>query len=1252
MKSYQKFVKMTSIQLNNQLKEEDDDIPVNIGPYEIIKKITNGGYSKIYLALSKYTGEHVVIKAINKIPFQQNIEDLLLLVKQTEILKLLKHRNIVSLYEIYESPKFFYLIMEYLPQGDLITKIIKQKRFTEEEAKIIFTQLIDALYYMHKMNICHRDIRPEHILFDKNNKPKLIGFSYSTLYKKDININDSYGSLLYACPEIIQGDLYDPEMADVWSMGVLLYVMVCGYLPFSDESNEQNKILIVNGKVDYPKEISNKLKDLLKHMLDIDPTKRYGLLRIIKHPFFKPVTENMLTGGCNIYKMIYPIDEKILNIIVIYGFNKKEVDMDLKQNKFNIGTGLYKQILRKVLDLGLISISDLCCEDFINFKNDNANYFSDGDKKYQKYFDKIMLRTRKVEIYINDFQQREENVIQTLDYLKNANLNNLVIETKKTFKPKNNKISNNNGFDPLKKARKSYVPNLSKNEQESLRQILLNINENKNKKNEEKTDNVEKIEDIKKDNINENKNDKVCNKVKTNANLIQIKKLETKEEKLRKQYSFTLNKNTEKEYVEKLLDNCDDSLNDSLYSLAFHDLNESTSSSSNYYFPRKRLMSCRLRRVKKSYLNETILDESLRKPTNKTKQIQIPKPKPDQKTETRKKIQKKIMDTVEQVIIEENDKENNENEVEDVLKKEKSKKINNNVLNYSKKKSKNLRFSLSFGQDDEESEMCDFSISKVESKHSLFDIDEELKEIELGHDLQNPSIEEKNSKEIKVFGFGGDSGNIIFGDKEGSNINNSVQDPKDILSQLKKLNPNSNVKNNNDKNVNNDKENNSISINKQDGVSFRDKKNDTIISCNETKNKNEEESKNNDSENFLSFKSDSDNESDSIKKVNEYILKYYNDNIKISKIKKFDKEEFNDIEFIEKKRSKTKKYYFIKDIGYSKKLRIDSNFLNTQNIEIIETIRIKKFLETIKEDFLETEENRPIEIAIKNSNDINYIRANVSNNNNQEKIAKKFINKKGIEENESKIPLTIRSSLQTTNKNNKINPCHKKVKSMDISSILNHSNFQNITNKTNKVKKVTINSNNNETISLNHSKIINRNASAKNVPIDKKLNKNTLKIDCNNKNKNTSSSLSTTTRNNDKKINTNKFVNFKSKGKKTTNKSNKLIINQLHKTIMGNENYESPKKKKEFLSAIKKGNKIRQIKTGNTKNLDINNTYSKVDSTRSIISSNSNKRTNRIGEYTKNFLNNNKPINKLSTSIGRVTTKTKDTNSLNEKIEI
>ena len=389
-----------------------------IGPYDIEQFIKEGSSSQIFLAKSKYTGENAIIKVLNKSKLENNLDYLLLIKKQIEILKILKHRNIVSLYEIYESPKYFYLITEHLSGKDLIEKLIRKKRFTEEEALRIFFQLLDAMTYMHKMNICHRNIRTEHILFDKNNRPKIIGFGYSTFYEKNKKIKGAYGSLCYACPEIIDDSEYNPELADVWSLGVILYVLICGYLPFSDEDDNRNQILIQNAKIDFPKETSNKLKDLIRHMLDKDPSKRYNFQKIAKHPWIKPYTESLFSGGLNVYINIFPVDERLLNIINQYGFDKEKIKNDLIQNKFNIGTGVYKQIIRKLLDLKMKNISDLNSDEFINYKNDEKNKYKDGEKKYEEYIKKVDENYKKLEDCINDFKERENTVVEKLLSLK------------------------------------------------------------------------------------------------------------------------------------------------------------------------------------------------------------------------------------------------------------------------------------------------------------------------------------------------------------------------------------------------------------------------------------------------------------------------------------------------------------------------------------------------------------------------------------------------------------------------------------------------------------------------------------------------------------------------------------------------------------------------------------------------------------------------------------------------------------------
>ena len=372
-------------------KKEYINLPSYICSYEIKEKINEGGYSKIYLGLSKYTKDKVAIKIIDKSLLITNPDDLLLIKNELDVLKLLKHRNIMTLYEIYESSHYIFIVTEYLSH-ELINLILNKKRLNESDALKIFVQLVDALLYIHKMKICHRDIRIEHILFDNNNIPKIIDFGYSCFYEKGHSLNESIGSLSYACPEIIQQKSYDPELADVWSLGVCLYVMVYGYLPFSEEDDEKNNKLIISGKVDYPKEISNICKDLIKKMLEVNPKKRYNLLKISRHPWVKSSKDVIIIGGYNIYEMIYPVDERLLKIINEYGVDSKKVENELKLNKFNIYTGLFRLISKKVLELKYGTISDFTSHSFIEYMKDNKNAIEDGEEKYSDFLKTIKAK--------------------------------------------------------------------------------------------------------------------------------------------------------------------------------------------------------------------------------------------------------------------------------------------------------------------------------------------------------------------------------------------------------------------------------------------------------------------------------------------------------------------------------------------------------------------------------------------------------------------------------------------------------------------------------------------------------------------------------------------------------------------------------------------------------------------------------------------------------------------------------------------
>ena len=162
--------------------------------------------------------------------------------------------------------------------------------------------------------------------------------------------------------------------------------------------------------------MSNKLKDLLKHMSDVNTNKRYNFLKIMKQPWFKPFNEDLLIGGCNLYKMIYPVEAKILNIMQIYGFNKKTIENDVKNNKFNIGTGLFRHLVIKLNEMGFKNISDLGSKEYLQYRMDKNNFYKDGENKYNNYLNKVQEKTEKM---IGDFKK---NIIQQLNNLEELNI--------------------------------------------------------------------------------------------------------------------------------------------------------------------------------------------------------------------------------------------------------------------------------------------------------------------------------------------------------------------------------------------------------------------------------------------------------------------------------------------------------------------------------------------------------------------------------------------------------------------------------------------------------------------------------------------------------------------------------------------------------------------------------------------------------------------------------------------------------------
>lgn len=253
------------------------------GLYDLGETIGRGHLAVVKLAKHVYTGEKVAVKVIDKTKLDEVSKSHLF--QEVRCMKLVQHPNVIRLYQVIDTPSKLYLILELGDGGDLYDYIMKHENGMDEDvARKYFRQIVDAIHYCHQLHVVHRDLKPENVVFfKKSGFVKLTDFGFSNKFIPGSKLETSCGSLAYSAPEILLGDSYDAPAVDVWSLGVILFMLVCGAPPFEEANDSETLTMIMDCKYKIRPEISEICQQLIKSMLIRDVNKRAHMEEILNN---------------------------------------------------------------------------------------------------------------------------------------------------------------------------------------------------------------------------------------------------------------------------------------------------------------------------------------------------------------------------------------------------------------------------------------------------------------------------------------------------------------------------------------------------------------------------------------------------------------------------------------------------------------------------------------------------------------------------------------------------------------------------------------------------------------------------------------------------------------------------------------------------------------------------------------------------------------------------------------------------------
>uniref|UniRef100_A0A803Y7Y0 Calcium/calmodulin-dependent protein kinase type 1G n=1 Tax=Meleagris gallopavo TaxID=9103 RepID=A0A803Y7Y0_MELGA len=286
-------------------KEEDDSSSwkkqtSNIRKtFIFMEALGSGAFSEVFLVKQRSTGKLFALKCIKKSPLTRDSS----LENEIAVLKKIKHENIVTLEDIYESTTHFYLVMQLVSGGELFDRILERGVYTEKDASVVIHQVLTAVKYLHENGIVHRDLKPENLLYltpEENSKIMITDFGLSKMEQNGI-MSTACGTPGYVAPEVLAQKPYS-KAVDCWSIGVITYILLCGYPPFYEETESKLFEKIKEGYYEFESpfwdDISESAKDFIRHLLEKNPDTRFSCEEALRHPW--------INGNTALHRDIYP----------------------------------------------------------------------------------------------------------------------------------------------------------------------------------------------------------------------------------------------------------------------------------------------------------------------------------------------------------------------------------------------------------------------------------------------------------------------------------------------------------------------------------------------------------------------------------------------------------------------------------------------------------------------------------------------------------------------------------------------------------------------------------------------------------------------------------------------------------------------------------------------------------------------------------------------------------------------------------